>query len=280
MSPLADAAGRDNGPLAANESSGMRELSLTASVPQTQQPADFGGGNFVVYDLQGLRGVLAAPQTDLSLILIGVPADATPASLEAVLGKTLTAAGQPDIGIDTGIKAASALVGDARWPNAGYMNLFQEASAMQAGAVGHEVLVVPVDCVDALARRVSKQTGTEGLLCRLEVSRSRLCVRWLAGADGPRSQQDPSGVLLAMVRILQGLGQTRAAQRLQDAWLVTLEEGYHTPALKHIAPYTQSVSSAAFLDQVSAGLGRSPSRLSWRKLTSPAPVRARLQVVG
>ena len=72
---------------------------------------------------------------------------------------------------------------------------------------------------------------------------------------------NPSGLLNAAVMMLAHIGQSEIAQRVQNAWLRTVEEGLHTRDI-YGAQSVRCLSTAEFADAVIARLGTSPQRLT------------------
>ncbi|GAB0113008.1 NADP-dependent isocitrate dehydrogenase [Acidisoma sp. C75] len=81
---------------------------------------------------------------------------------------------------------------------------------------------------------------------------------------------NPTALLLSAVMLLRHVGDFAAAEQVEQALLVTLDEGRNLTG--DIAPRGQGVGTTAFTDQVIANLGRTsrfPSR-AYRPLTLPA----------
>ncbi len=72
---------------------------------------------------------------------------------------------------------------------------------------------------------------------------------------------NPSGLLLAAVQMLVHIGQAEAAQRIQNAWLKTLEDGIHTADIFAEGTSVKNVGTAEFTEEVLARLGQMPSTL-------------------
>jgi isocitrate dehydrogenase len=73
---------------------------------------------------------------------------------------------------------------------------------------------------------------------------------------------NPSGMLLAAVRMLVHVGQTTAAEQIGNAWLRTLEDGVHTADLYRAGSSIERVGTQAFADAVIARLGEHPRHLA------------------
>ena len=72
---------------------------------------------------------------------------------------------------------------------------------------------------------------------------------------------NPSGLLLAGVMMLKHIGEAKAAERVHNAWLRTIEDGIHTADI-HVPDVSQDlVGTAEFADAVMARLGQAPQQL-------------------
>ncbi len=79
---------------------------------------------------------------------------------------------------------------------------------------------------------------------------------------------NPSGLINAAVSMLAHIGQADIASRVKNAWLRTIEEGYHTADIFEEDFSKKRVSTAEFADQVIAHLGETPRHLSQSQLNS------------
>lgn len=73
---------------------------------------------------------------------------------------------------------------------------------------------------------------------------------------------NPSGLLNAAVSMLAHIGQTAIADKVKNAWLTTLEQGYHTADIYQENKSAHKVGTQAFADVVIANLGKTPSSLA------------------
>jgi isocitrate dehydrogenase len=81
---------------------------------------------------------------------------------------------------------------------------------------------------------------------------------------------NPSGLLLAAVQMLVHVGQSDVAERIQNAWAKTLEEGVHTADIFQEGKSQKRVGTAAFAQAVVARLGQEPSQLKKTSFGSQA----------
>ena len=73
---------------------------------------------------------------------------------------------------------------------------------------------------------------------------------------------NPSGLLLAGVMMLNHIGQSDIAEKIQNAWLKTIEDGVHTGDIKNTDPGAKLVGTMGFADEVIARLGEVPTKLN------------------
>lgn len=72
---------------------------------------------------------------------------------------------------------------------------------------------------------------------------------------------NPSGLINAAVMMLSHLGETSIADRIKNAWLATIENGYHTADIYQEGVSKKKVSTSEFADKVISYLGSIPSEL-------------------
>ncbi len=69
---------------------------------------------------------------------------------------------------------------------------------------------------------------------------------------------NPSGLLNAALLMLAHLGQAPIADKIKDAWLSAIEQGYHTADIYQRGMSTLKVSTREFADKIIARLGEQP----------------------
>lgn len=77
---------------------------------------------------------------------------------------------------------------------------------------------------------------------------------------------NPSGLINAAVSMLAHIGQTSIADKIKNAWLVTLEEGYHTADVYQQGKSLQKLGTQEFANRVIHNLGKTPVKLSKSQL--------------
>jgi isocitrate dehydrogenase len=76
-----------------------------------------------------------------------------------------------------------------------------------------------------------------------------------------KGMANPSGLLQAAVMMLNHVGQPAVAEKIQNAWLRTIEEGIHTGDIYREGVSGEKVSTQGFTDAVIANLGKQPERM-------------------
>lgn len=77
---------------------------------------------------------------------------------------------------------------------------------------------------------------------------------------------NPSGLLNAAIMMLSHLGKTEVADTIKNAWLTTLEQGYHTADVYQKEITKEILSTSEFADKIIENLGNTPKKLPVSKL--------------
>jgi isocitrate dehydrogenase len=72
---------------------------------------------------------------------------------------------------------------------------------------------------------------------------------------------NPSGLLLGAVQMLNHIGQTTVAEKIQNAWLKTIEDGVHTFDIYKEGVSARLVNTQEFAAALIANLGQKPQHL-------------------
>ncbi|NEV93127.1 NADP-dependent isocitrate dehydrogenase [Psychroflexus sp. YR1-1] len=78
---------------------------------------------------------------------------------------------------------------------------------------------------------------------------------------------NPSGLINAAISMLVHIGQADVGDKIKNAWLKTLEEGYHTADIFREAVSVEKLGTKAFADRVIANLGKKPSHFNPSELS-------------
>lgn len=125
-----------------------------------------------------------------------------------------------------------------------------------------DVIVMPNLYGDVLSDVAAQITGSVGLAGSANIGEECSMFEAIHGSAPRRAGQDvanPSGLLQGAIMMLNHIGQTAVAEKVQNAWLKTLEEGIHTYDIYKEGISKQKVGTKAFADAVIANLRKKPS---------------------
>jgi isocitrate dehydrogenase len=126
-----------------------------------------------------------------------------------------------------------------------------------------DVIVTPNLYGDILSDIAAELAGSVGLAGGANVGAHVALFEAIHGSAPDLAGQgiaNPSGLLLSAVMMLVHIRQARAAERIHNAWLRTLEDGIHTADVK--GPHTRrTVGTEHFARAVIERLGESPRTL-------------------
>lgn len=132
-----------------------------------------------------------------------------------------------------------------------------------------DVIVMPNLYGDILSDVAAQIAGSVGMAGSANIGDQCAMFEAIHGSAPKRAGQDvanPSGLLQGAVQMLLHIGQSDVAERVQNAWLRTLEEGIHTYDIFSTRHSRRQVGTRAFAEAVIARLGSRPERLpavSW-----------------
>jgi isocitrate dehydrogenase len=127
-----------------------------------------------------------------------------------------------------------------------------------------DVIVMPNLYGDVLSDVAAQIAGSVGLAGSANIGEECAMFEAIHGSAPRRAGQNmanPSGLLQGAIMMLNHIGETEAAEKVQNAWLVTMEEGIHTYDVFKEGVSTKKVGTKEFADAVIANLGRKPSKL-------------------
>lgn len=127
-----------------------------------------------------------------------------------------------------------------------------------------DVIVMPNLYGDVLSDVAAQITGSVGLAGSANIGEECSMFEAIHGSAPRRAGQNvanPSGLLQGAVMMLNHLGQTGVAEKVQNAWLRTLEEGIHTYDIYKEGTSKQKVGTEEFATAVINNLGKKPSIL-------------------
>ncbi len=127
-----------------------------------------------------------------------------------------------------------------------------------------DVIVMPNLYGDILSDVAAQIAGSVGIAGSSNIGEECAMFEAIHGS-APRMGRDtanPSGLLGGAVMMLNHIGEIEAAEKIQNAWLKTIESGIHTKDLFRAETSTKLVGTAEFADAVIANLGQMPTKLS------------------
>lgn len=117
---------------------------------------------------------------------------------------------------------------------------------------------------DVLSDIAAQIAGSVGLAGSANIGEECSMFEAIHGSAPRRAGQNvanPSGLLQGAIMMLNHIGETAAAEKIQNAWLKTLEDGIHTYDIFREDTSKQKVSTSEFADAIIDRLGQLPQQL-------------------
>jgi isocitrate dehydrogenase len=127
-----------------------------------------------------------------------------------------------------------------------------------------DVIVMPNLYGDVLSDIAAQITGSVGLGGSANIGEECAMFEAIHGSApdiAGKNIANPSGLLQGALMMLNHIGQTSVAEKIQNAWLKTLEDGIHTPDIYKPGSSKQKVGTQEFAEAVIANLGLKPTVL-------------------
>jgi len=127
-----------------------------------------------------------------------------------------------------------------------------------------DVIVMPNLYGDVLSDVAAQIAGSVGLAGSANIGETCAMFEAIHGSAPRRAGQNlanPSGLLEGAVMMLNHIGQTNIAEKVQNAWLKTIEDGIHTYDIFKEGISKRKVGTAEFAQAVIANLGNVPTIL-------------------
>ena len=127
-----------------------------------------------------------------------------------------------------------------------------------------DVIVMPNLYGDIISDIAAEITGSVGLGGSANIGEECSMFEAIHGTApdiGGKDIANPSGLLQGAIMMLNHLGQTDVAEKVQNAWLKTLEDGIHTADIYNETTSTKKVGTKAFAEYVISNLGQKPTTL-------------------
>ncbi len=127
-----------------------------------------------------------------------------------------------------------------------------------------DVIVMPNLYGDVLSDVAAQIAGSVGLAGSANIGEECAMFEAIHGSAPRRAGQNmanPSGLLNGAIQMLTHIGQTEVAEKVQNAWLKTIEDGIHTYDIFKEGVSKQKVGTNEFADAIIANLGQVPQKL-------------------
>ncbi|MEO5999959.1 MAG: NADP-dependent isocitrate dehydrogenase [Chitinophagaceae bacterium] len=127
-----------------------------------------------------------------------------------------------------------------------------------------DVIVMPNLYGDILSDVAAQIAGSVGLAGSANIGEECSMFEAIHGSAPRRAGQNianPSGLLQGAVLMLNHIGQTEVAEKIQNAWLKTIEDGIHTYDVYKEGVSKKNVGTKEFVRAVINNLGQKPSTL-------------------
>jgi isocitrate dehydrogenase len=128
-----------------------------------------------------------------------------------------------------------------------------------------DVIVMPNLYGDVLSDVAAQITGSVGLAGSANIGEECAMFEAIHGSAPRRAGQNlanPSGLLQGAVMMLNHIGQTDIAEKVQNAWLKTLEDGIHTYDIFKEISSKKKVGTKEFAQAVIENIGQKPTMLA------------------
>lgn len=127
-----------------------------------------------------------------------------------------------------------------------------------------DVIVMPNLYGDILSDVAAQIAGSVGLAGSANIGEHGAMFEAIHGSAPRRAGQNlanPSGLILSAVQMLVHVGLPEVAEKIHNAWLVTLEDGIHTYDIFNPQVSKEKVGTKEFAKAVIARLGQVPTQL-------------------
>lgn len=128
-----------------------------------------------------------------------------------------------------------------------------------------DVIVMPNLYGDILSDVAAQITGSVGLAGSANIGSSCAMFEAIHGSATKRAGQNtanPSGLLQGAIMMLSYIGQNEIAEKVQNAWLKTIEDGIHTNDIYKEGTSKKMVGTKEFTEAVIVNLGQLPNELT------------------
>lgn len=144
------------------------------------------------------------------------------------------------------------------------------AARLAANPENYDVVVTSNLYGDIISDIVAEIAGSVGMAGSANIGANIAMFEAIHGSApdiAGKNIANPSGLINAAVMMLAHIGQTAVADKIRNAVLATIEQGYHTADIYKEGTSKQQVSTSEFSEEVIARLGETPKHLPESKLS-------------
>lgn len=138
-----------------------------------------------------------------------------------------------------------------------------------------DVIVTPNLYGDVLSDIAAQITGSVGIAGSANIGEECAMFEAIHGSApdiAGKGIANPSALIQASVMMLNHIGQSNVAEKIQNAWLYTIESGLHTKDIYNENTSKKLVSTEEFADAVIKNLGEKPSILEEANFANTKPL--------
>ncbi|MDC6367456.1 MULTISPECIES: NADP-dependent isocitrate dehydrogenase [Flavobacteriaceae] len=143
------------------------------------------------------------------------------------------------------------------------------SARLAAKPENYDVIVTPNLYGDIISDIAAEIGGSVGMAGSANIGKNVAMFEAIHGSAPDIAGQgiaNPSGLINAAVMMLAHIGQHEKADLIKNAWLVTLEEGYHTADIYSEGLSIEKVNTKEFAQKVIENLGKTPNNLGASQL--------------
>ena len=149
------------------------------------------------------------------------------------------------------------------------------AARLAAKPENYDIIVTPNLYGDIISDIAAEIGGSVGMAGSANIGKNVAMFEAIHGSAPDIAGQriaNPSGLINAAVAMLAHIGQPEVADKVKNAWLTTLEQGYHTADIYEAGTSVAKLSTQDFADQVISNLGEVPRELTQSMLAKGSGV--------
>lgn len=138
------------------------------------------------------------------------------------------------------------------------------AARLAANPENYDVVVTSNLYGDIISDIVAEIAGSVGMAGSANIGTNVAMFEAIHGSApdiAGKNMANPSGLINASVSMLAHIGQTEIADKIKNAWLVAIEDGYHTADIYNEKISNKKVSTSEFAEAVISKLGQLPEKL-------------------